>query len=383
MAKNWLDRILPQIRSPKERKSSQVPEGLWRKCTACEAILYRPELERGLDVCPKCDHHLRVSAKRRLALFLDSGDSWEPIGEQITQRDPLKFKDSKKYKDRLASAQKVSQSDEALLVAKGLLKGSPVVVSAFEFRFMGGSMGTAVGSRFVAGVNEAIKERCPFICFSASGGARMQEAVLSLMQMAKVSAALEQLSLAGLPYISIMTDPVYGGVSASLAMLGDVNIAEPNALIGFTGPRVIEQTVRQKLPEGFQRSEFLLEHGSIDMIVHRHELRDTVSRLLNKFQAVGMPDLVQAPETELVAPAEQIQLSEVEEPQSNADEVDTADNSADAENELVIEEKQRTDEDEQPLKKSALIGKKKGKKVKTKKKRETDVSEFGHFQPAQ
>lgn len=288
MATSWLEKILPQIRSSKERKASQVPEGLWRKCPACEAILYRPELERSLDVCPKCDHHLRVSARRRLETFFDSQAQLSWIGESFTQRDPLKFRDSKKYKDRLQSAVKMAQTSEALVVAEGPLLGETVVVSAFEFKFMGGSMGTAVGSRFVAGVKRAIELGVPFICFSASGGARMQEAVLSLMQMAKVSAALEQLALAKLPYVSIMTDPVYGGVSASLAMLGDINMAEPNALIGFTGPRVIEQTVRQKLPEGFQRSEFLLAHGSIDMIVHRHQLRDTVGRLLAKFQGLAL-----------------------------------------------------------------------------------------------
>lgn len=288
MATSWLEKILPQIRTSKDRKASQVPEGLWRKCPACEAILYRPELERSLDVCPKCDHHLRVSARRRLETFFDAGAEMAWLGESFSQRDPLKFKDSKKYKDRLQSAEKMSQTSEALVVAEGPLLGQTVVVSAFEFKFMGGSMGTAVGSRFVAGVKRAIELGVPFICFSASGGARMQEAVLSLMQMAKVSAALEQLALAKLPYVSIMTDPVYGGVSASLAMLGDINMAEPNALIGFTGPRVIEQTVRQKLPEGFQRSEFLLAHGSIDMIVHRHQLRDTVGGLLAKFQGVAL-----------------------------------------------------------------------------------------------
>lgn len=291
MATSWLEKILPQIRTSKDRKASQVPEGLWRKCPACEAILYRPELERSLDVCPKCDHHLRLSARRRLALFFDAGAELSWVGESFAQRDPLKFKDSKKYKDRLASAEKLAQTSEALVVAEGPLLGSTVVASAFEFKFMGGSMGTAVGSRFVAGVKRAIELGVPFICFSASGGARMQEAVLSLMQMAKVSAALEQLALAKLPYISIMTDPVYGGVSASLAMLGDINMAEPNALIGFTGPRVIEQTVRQKLPEGFQRSEFLLAHGSIDMIVHRHDLSNTVGRLLAKFQGAPMVEI--------------------------------------------------------------------------------------------
>lgn len=300
MATSWLEKILPQIRTSKDRKASQVPEGLWRKCPACEAILYRPELARSLDVCPKCDHHMRVSARRRLEMFFDADASLNWLGESFAQRDPLKFKDSKKYKDRLQSAEKMAKTSEALVVAEGPLQGEVVVVAAFEFKFMGGSMGTAVGSRFVAGVKRAIELGVPFICFSASGGARMQEAVLSLMQMAKVSAALEQLALAKLPYVSIMTDPVYGGVSASLAMLGDINMAEPNALIGFTGPRVIEQTVRQKLPEGFQRSEFLLAHGSIDMIVHRHELRETVGRLLLKFQGNPVREVL----TDLVTEAE-------------------------------------------------------------------------------
>jgi acetyl-CoA carboxylase carboxyl transferase subunit beta len=232
-----------------------------------------------------------------LEIFFDSGAQLNWLGESFVQRDPLKFKDSKRYKDRLQAAEKMADTSEALVVAEGPLRGETVVVCAFEFKFMGGSMGTAVGSRFVAGVKRAIELGVPFICFSASGGARMQEAVLSLMQMAKVSAALEQLALAKLPYVSIMTDPVYGGVSASLAMLGDINMAEPNALIGFTGPRVIEQTVRQKLPEGFQRSEFLLAHGSIDRIVHRHELRETVGRLLLKFQGSA----VSAAATELVS----------------------------------------------------------------------------------
>tara|TARA_B100000446_G_C10545552_1_gene338396 strand:- start:1484 stop:2218 length:735 start_codon:yes stop_codon:yes gene_type:complete len=232
-----------------------------------------------MDVCPKCEHHLRIGARRRLKLFLDEGTLTE-IGAGLAPVDRLKFKDSKKYKDRLAAAQKDTDENDALIAMKGSLHGEPVVACAFEFSFMGGSMGSVVGERFVRAVNVCLEHKLPLICFAASGGARMQEALFSLMQMAKTSAALEKMRQAGLPFISVLTDPVYGGVSASLAMLGDVNVAEPNALIGFAGPRVIEQTVRQKLPEGFQRSEFLLEHGAIDMIVSRHEMRDTLHRLL-------------------------------------------------------------------------------------------------------
>ncbi len=282
---NWLEKILPQVRIDRRRKVSQVPEGLWRKCPNCEAILYRPELERCLEVCPKCDNHLRISARKRLEIFLDKEADREFLAEDKESKDSLKFKDTKRYKDRLSQAQKNSGESEALLVCKGYLHEKPLVVAVFEFAFMGGSMGSAVGARFIAGVQHALDEGLPFVCFSASGGARMQEAVVSLMQMARTAAVLHKLSEAGLPYLSIMTDPVYGGVCASLAMLGDVNLAEPRALIGFTGPRVIEQTVRQKLPEGFQRSEFLLEHGALDMIVHRNQMRATVFRLLEKLMA--------------------------------------------------------------------------------------------------
>ena len=232
-----------------------------------------------MDVCPKCDHHLRIDARRRLKLFLDEGAQTE-IGAELAPGDRLKFKDSKKYKDRLVAAQKATEEKDALVVLKGALHGEPLVACAFEFNFMGGSMGSVVGERFVRAVNVCLEQKLPLVCFAASGGARMQEALFSLMQMAKTSAALEKMRQAGLPFISVLTDPVYGGVSASLAMLGDVNVAEPNALIGFAGPRVIEQTVRQKLPEGFQRSEFLLDHGAIDMIVSRHDMRDTLHRLL-------------------------------------------------------------------------------------------------------
>ena len=276
---NWLEKILPAVRRPQESRRTNIPEGLWRKCPRCDGVVYRPELDRNMDVCPKCEHHLRIGARKRLKLFLDEGTLTE-IGASLAPVDRLKFKDSKKYKDRLAAAQKDTDENDALGAMKGSLHGEPVVACAFEFSFMGGSMGSVVGERFVRAVNVCLEHKLPLICFAASGGARMQEALFSLMQMAKTSAALEKMRQAGLPFISVMTDPVYGGVSASLAMLGDVNVAEPNALIGFAGPRVIEQTVRQKLPEGFQRSEFLLEHGAIDMIVSRHEMRDTLHRLL-------------------------------------------------------------------------------------------------------
>ncbi|MEZ5510862.1 MAG: acetyl-CoA carboxylase, carboxyltransferase subunit beta [Gammaproteobacteria bacterium] len=280
MSNSWIEKILPSVGRGGNKKSN-IPEGLWRKCAKCGAFLYRPELEVNLDVCPKCDHHMRLNARRRLDWFLDA-EGRQEIAADLAPVDRLKFKDSKKYKDRLAGAQKGTGENDALIVMKGTVNQYPVVASAFEFEFLGGSMGSIVGEKFVRGVNAAIEVRTPYVCFSASGGARMQEALFSLMQMAKTSAALEKLKEARLPFISVLTDPVYGGVSASLAMLGDINIAEPNALIGFAGPRVIEQTVRQKLPEGFQRSEFLLEHGAIDMIVHRSELKDTLQRLMAK-----------------------------------------------------------------------------------------------------
>ena len=277
---HWLEKILPAIRKTEnDSRRANIPEGLWRKCPRCDGVLYRPELERNLDVCPKCEHHLRISARRRLALVLDETPQTE-IGADIEPVDRLKFRDSKKYKDRLVAAQKDTGETDALIVMKGSINSLPVVAAAFEFSFMGGSMGSVVGERFIAAVDVCLEHKLPFICFSASGGARMQEALFSLMQMARTSAALQKMRDAGLPFISVLTDPVYGGVSASLAMLGDINVAEPGALIGFAGPRVIEQTVRQKLPEGFQRSEFLLEHGAIDMIVSRHEMRDTLHRLL-------------------------------------------------------------------------------------------------------
>ncbi len=277
---SWIDRILPGVRTPPQKKA-QVPDNLWRKCPKCDAVLYCPELERALEVCPKCHHHLRISARKRIDIVLDK-DGREELMSALEPIDLLKFKDTKKYKDRLHEAQKETQEKDALVVMVGTLKQLPIVLCAFEFNFMGGSMGCVVGEKFVTAVNYCLAHHRPLICFSASGGARMQEALFSLMQMARTSAALARLKEVGIPYISVMTDPVYGGVSASLAMLGDINIAEPKALIGFAGPRVIEQTVRQKLPEGFQRSEFLLEHGALDMIVHRHRMKDTLYRLLKK-----------------------------------------------------------------------------------------------------
>jgi len=282
MSSSWIEKILPNVGKTTDERRVSVPEGLWRKCPKCDAVLYKPELDRSLNVCPKCEHHMRINARERLDMFLDQ-DGREEIAAELEPVDKLKFKDSKKYKDRITAAQKATGEKDALIVMKGQLNGLPLVVAAFEFGYMGGSMGAVVGAKFVRAVNVCLEHKIPLVCFSASGGARMQEALFSLMQMAKTSAALEKMKLAGIPYISVMTDPVYGGVSASLAMLGDVNAAEPNALIGFAGPRVIEQTVRQKLPEGFQRSEFLVEHGAIDTIIHRHAMRDTLFRLLAKF----------------------------------------------------------------------------------------------------
>lgn len=278
---NWLEKIVPSLGRAEFRKKSDIPEGLWKKCPKCTAVLYRPELDKNLNVCTKCKHHMRLDARQRLEWFLDKGDRIE-IGSDIEPIDRLKFKDSKRYKDRLVAAQKETGEKDALIAMKGKLHGLDVVAVAFEFSFMGGSMGAVVGERFVRAVNVCLEKRIPLICFAASGGARMQEALFSLMQMAKTSAALEKLKSEGIPYISVLTDPVFGGVSASLAMLGDLNVAEPNALIGFAGPRVIEQTVREKLPEGFQRSEFLLEHGAIDMIIGRDQMRIKLASILAK-----------------------------------------------------------------------------------------------------
>ncbi|WP_419148753.1 acetyl-CoA carboxylase, carboxyltransferase subunit beta [Pseudoalteromonas 'SMAR'] len=277
---SWLEKILPKTTKSSGKK--EIPEGVWAKCTDCDSILYKAELEKSLNVCPKCDHHMRITARKRLESFLDDADRQE-LGVEHEPQDVLKFKDSKKYSDRIAQAQKSSGEKDALVAMKGRVKGIPVAAVAFEFSFMGGSMASVVGARFVDAVNECLEHNMPLVCFSASGGARMQEALMSLMQMAKTSAALAKMSERGLPFISVLTDPTMGGVSASLAMLGDINVAEPKALIGFAGPRVIEQTVRETLPEGFQRSEFLLEHGAIDMIVDRREMRDTLARILAKF----------------------------------------------------------------------------------------------------
>jgi len=282
---SWLEKLRPAfIKTETTEKKSTVPEGLWTKCPNCNAILYNSELEKNYSVCPKCDHHMRISARTRLDIFFDEGKR-EEIGKTIKPLDPLKFRDIKKYKERLILAQKQTKETDALVVMKGQLKGQDIIVAAFDFNFMGGSMGSVVGERFVRGINKSLELGIPFIVFTASGGARMQESLFSLFQMAKTSAALTKLSEAGIPYISYMTDPTMGGVSASLAMLGDINVAEPNALIGFAGPRVIEQTVREKLPEGFQRSEFLQEHGAIDMIIDRRVMRDTIGSLLSILMA--------------------------------------------------------------------------------------------------
>jgi len=277
---NWFEKLIPpKIKAQAQLTKRGVPEGLWRKCSECDAVLYRAELERNMDVCPKCGHHMRVSARERLQYFLDDGSQKE-IGARVQPLDVLRFRDHQRYKDRLSSAQKATGEKDALVVVEGTLKSVPVVVAAFEFKFMGGSMGAVVGERFVRGVDIAIEKKAPLVSFAASGGARMQEALFSLMQMAKTTAALTRLAKQHIPFISILTDPTMGGVSASFAMLGDVIIAEPNALIGFAGPRVIEQTVRETLPEGFQRAEFLLEHGAVDIIVDRRQLADEVHQLL-------------------------------------------------------------------------------------------------------
>ncbi len=276
---SWFEKLMPsRIRTEGGTKGA-VPEGLWAKCPGCSAVLYRAELERNLDVCPKCAYHNRIGARRRLDTFLDP-EGREEIGAELLPADPLKFKDSKKYRDRLTQAQKSTSESDAMVCMHGQLQGMGVVVAAFEFKFMGGSMGSVVGERFVRAANVAQEHGIPLVCFSASGGARMQESLFSLMQMAKTSAALRRMADRGLPFISVLTDPTMGGVSASLAMLGDVNVAEPGALIGFAGPRVIEQTVRETLPEGFQRSEFLLEKGAIDMIVDRRDMRDRMANIL-------------------------------------------------------------------------------------------------------
>lgn len=301
---SWIDRIFNKNSTVSNNRKANVPEGVWTKCTSCEQVLYRDELKRHLEVCPKCGHHMRIDARERLLALLDK-DSAQEIAEELEPKDILKFKDLKKYKDRLSAAQKETGEKDALIVLAGTLYDMPIVTAASNFSFMGGSMGSVVGEKFVKAAEKAIEDNCPFVCFSASGGARMQEALFSLMQMAKTSAVLAKMREKGVPFISVLTDPTLGGVSASFAMLGDINIAEPKALIGFAGPRVIEQTVREKLPEGFQRAEFLLEKGAIDMIVKRADMRDTLAGILSKL--THRPSPFVAPElvdTEDVEPIE-------------------------------------------------------------------------------
>ena len=288
---SWFQKLMPaRIRTEGGNKRN-VPEGLWTKCPACAAVLYRPELERNLAVCPKCNNHMYIKARTRLELFLDPGEHREIAG-RLEPADPLKFRDSKKYRDRITIAQKMTGEKDALVAMAGKLAGQEIVACAFEFKYMGGSMGSVVGEKFARAGQECMRLRAPLVCFSATGGARMQEGLLSLMQMAKTSAVLGRMADEGIPYISVLTHPTTGGVSASLGMLGDVNIAEPGALIGFAGPRVIEQTVREKLPEGFQRSEFLLEKGAVDMIVDRRQLREEISGLLKLLTGGRRPKLV-------------------------------------------------------------------------------------------
>ncbi|ORU93027.1 MAG: acetyl-CoA carboxylase subunit beta [Cycloclasticus sp. symbiont of Bathymodiolus heckerae] len=292
---SWFEKFIPEGINLQGKSKASVPEGLWCKCDSCQSVLYKTDLENNLHVCPKCDHHQRLTGRLRLNLFLDEGGR-EEIGASVRSLDPLKFKDSKKYKDRHSAAVKSTGETDALIVMKGKVLEMDLVAAAFDFSFMGGSMGSVVGERFVRAVNEAINSRIPLVCFASSGGARMQESLFSLFQMAKTSAALAQLAENKIPFISVLTDPTMGGVSASLAMLGDIHIAEPNALVGFAGQRVIEQTVSEKLPEGFQRSEFLLEHGAIDMIIDRREMRSTITEILSLLHAghhslenVGIP----------------------------------------------------------------------------------------------
>ena len=277
---SWLEKLMPSRIRTEGTSKRKVPEGLWDKCPSCGAVLYRSDLERNLQVCPKCNHHMRISARERLTAFLDE-DGQEEIAADIEAIDFLKFKDSKKYKDRIVAAQKATGEKDALIAVKGNLKKLPIVAVAFEFKFIGGSMGSVVGEKFLRAAKYALSEQIPLICFSTSGGARMQEALTSLFQMSKTSAVLERMREQGVPFVSVLTDPTTGGVSASFAMLGDLNVAEPNALIGFAGQRVIEQTVRETLPEGFQRSEFLLEHGALDMIIDRKDMRDQLHEMLS------------------------------------------------------------------------------------------------------
>jgi len=287
---SWLTKLMPsRIRTTGEgAKQRQVPEGLWEKCESCAAVLYRPEMERNLDVCPKCGHHMPIAARARLAHLFDPNSTVE-LDATLEPVDALKFRDSKKYADRIKASQKQTGEKDALISMHGLLKGRPLTACAFEFRYMGGSMGSVVGEKFARAAEHALAQKCPLVCFSATGGARMQEGLFSLMQMAKTSAALGRMRAAGLPYVSVLTHPTTGGVSASLGMLGDLNLAEPQALIGFAGPRVIEQTVRETLPEGFQRSEFLRDHGAVDLIVDRRELRDRLASLLAMMMRAPKP----------------------------------------------------------------------------------------------
>jgi len=326
---SWINKILPSgISRASGDKRASVPEGVWTKCIKCEAVLYRPDLERNAHVCPKCDHHMRIGARRRLDLFLDA-DGREELFADIEPVDRLKFRDKKKYRDRLAVAQRNTGERDALVAMRGALHGMPLVSVAFEFNFHGGSMGQAVGEKFSRAAQLALAERIPLVCFAASGGARMQEALISLMQMAKTSAVIERMHSEGVPYISVLTDPIYGGVSASLALLGDLNIAEPDARAGFAGPNIIEQTIRQKLPKGFQRSEFLLEHGAIDMIVPRREMRDTIARVLAKLNRLSvLADAQPAPE-QVPVPAP--------EPGSGAAEADLKEGTAAGSDEAAVE----------------------------------------------
>ncbi len=311
---SWFQKLMPARIRTEGGKSRKVPDGVWTKCKACDAVLYQPELERSLHVCPKCGHHMSLSGRARLEAFLDEGDQVE-LGAELVPVDVLRFRDTRKYRDRLAATQKATGENDAMVVLRGHLLEMPLVAAAFDFRFMGGSMGSVVGEKFMAGVHECLERELPLVCFSASGGARMQEGLFSLMQMAKTSAGLARMSEQGLPFISVLTHPTTGGVSASLGMLGDINLAEPNALIGFAGPRVIEQTVREKLPEGFQRAEFLLEKGAIDQIVDRRELRKRVHVLLSLLM-----DRRPAPvrEGELLEPASETPAPDSETPSSTA-----------------------------------------------------------------
>lgn len=318
---SWLRKLVPE-RIKTQRRKRSVPEGLWSKCKVCDAVQYRADLERNLYVCPKCAYHERIGARRRLEMFFDDGE-FEEIGGQLVTADPLKFRDEKKYRDRVAAGQKKTGETEALLAGHGQLLGRPLAACAFEFGFMGGSMGSVVGERFACAARLSLEKRIPLVSFSASGGARMQEGLFSLLQMAKTSAALAQLSDAGIPYISVLTDPTTGGVSASLAMLGDINVAEPKALIGFTGPRVIEQTVKQTLPEGFQRSEFLLDHGAVDMIVDRRELRPQIAALLEKL--AGGPGTPLVTDSQPVADTSDSDDSPEQEPPAQTDESEDVD----------------------------------------------------------